>query len=178
MDYKAILFDLDGTLIETAYEIADAVNDTLEKFNLPPVDDEKCKNWIGLGTLHLVHCALSFVKSVSMEDVINDKETSVIYDYFKERYFSRTATRSWMFEGAVEVLEFLKKSNIKTAVITNKETMFTHKLMEKNNLTDLLDVVISGDTFDVKKPNSYCIDYVMEKFKITNKKGDFISRRF
>lgn len=168
--FKAIFFDLDGTLMETAYEIADAVNDTMSNFDLNSVDEEECKTWIGHGTLHLMLLAISKVKSISYEEAKNDSQTNELYDYFKLRYFERTGTRSWLFDGALELLQELKNNNIQTAVITNKEEAFVKKILKAHNLDTLLDLVVSGDTLDVKKPNPKGIFHIMHKLNIANNK--------
>lgn len=166
--FKAVFFDLDGTLVESAYEIADAVNDTFTHFSIENVDDEQCKTWIGHGTLHLMIKAISFAKSISYEEAKNNGQTAEIYEYFKTRYAKRSGTRSWLFDGAFELLENLKANNIKTAVITNKEGLFTKKIIDTHNINDLIDVVVSGDTLEVKKPDPKGIFYAMEKMDITN----------
>ena len=167
--YEAVLFDLDGTLMETAYEIADAVNDTMEQYGFDKVDDELCKTWIGIGTFHLMACALAHVNGGDIDAIKEDKKTLEIYDFFKERYFERTATRSHTFDGAIEILQKLQDANIKTVVITNKEELFAQKLLDKHGLTPLLDLSIGGDTLETKKPNPHCIDYTMEKLGLKDK---------
>jgi len=168
--YKAVFFDLDGTLMETAYEIADAVNDTMSNYSLDKVDEEECKEWIGHGTLHLMILAISKVRNISYEEAKIHSQTDEMYAYFKERYYERTGTRSHLFDGAKELLTKLKDNNIKTAVITNKEGAFVKKILKAHNLSPLLDIVVSGDTLDVKKPDPKGLYHCMEFLKITDKK--------
>ena len=67
--YDLILFDLDGTLIETAPEICDAVNDTLTYFDLPPVSQDRVNDWIGHGTRELLIQALAFSGQTTADTV-------------------------------------------------------------------------------------------------------------
>ena len=69
LSYDLILFDLDGTLIETAPEIADAVNDTLTQFDLPLVTQQQVNDWIGHGTRELLIQALAYVCHESPDSV-------------------------------------------------------------------------------------------------------------
>ena len=67
--YEVVFFDLDGTLIETAYELIDAVNDTLEYFGLSTIEEDICKGWIGHGTRHLLLQAFSFSKNTDIDTI-------------------------------------------------------------------------------------------------------------
>ena len=168
--YKAVLFDLDGTLVESCLELMDALNDTMDKFDLSNVTKEETKSWIGHGTLHLLTMALAKVLNLPYEEVEKDKQTAICYTYFRERYSIHVGNHSFLFDGTIELLTKLKENNIKTAVITNKETAFTQKILDKHNLNELLDVVVCGDTLEVKKPNPKGIYHILDKLNITDKK--------
>jgi phosphoglycolate phosphatase len=164
--YDAVFFDLDGTLIETAYELADAVNDTLEYFSLEKVEEERCKKWIGHGTKHLLLQAIAFSKNIDIKDVEKKVKFKEVYKYFRSKYFRRIGTRSWLFSDVLNVLKSLKENGIKVVVITNKEETFTKKLLQEHNLFPLLDLVIAGDTLSVKKPDPKTIFNSMEAVKL------------
>jgi phosphoglycolate phosphatase len=168
--YKAVLFDLDGTLVESCLELMDALNDTMDKYDLDHVSKQETKSWIGHGTLHLLIMALSKVLNLPYEEVKKDKQTAFYYTYFRERYAKHVGNHSYLFDGAMDILKKLKEHNIKTAVMTNKETAFTKIILDKYNLNDVLDIVVCGDTLEVKKPNPKGIFYILDKLKITDKK--------
>jgi len=163
---KAIFFDLDGTLLETSYEISDAINDTMEHFGLDKIDEEECKEWIGHGTLHLMRLATAKVKKISYKQAQDDTQMAALYDYFRIRYFERTGTRSWLFEGALKLLQTLKKNNIKIGIITNKETAFVEKILTAHKLDTLTDCIVCGDTLEVKKPDPAGVFYMMDKLDL------------
>ena len=168
--YKAVLFDLDGTLVESCLELMDALNDTMDKYDLDKVTKEETKSWIGHGTLHLLTMALAKVLKMPYEEVEKDKQTEIRYAYFRKRYAKHVGNHSFLFDGAMELLKNLKTNNIKTAVITNKETAFTQQILDKHNLNDVLDVVVCGDTLEVKKPNPKGIFHILEKLEKKKKK--------
>ncbi len=169
-EYKAVLFDLDGTLVESCLELMDALNDTMDKYDLTHVNKEETKSWIGHGTLHLLTMALAKVLNLPYEEVKEDEQTAIRYAYFRERYAKHVGHNSYLFDGATELLTKLKANNIKTAVITNKETAFTQRILDEHNLNELLDVVVCGDTLEVKKPNPKGIYHILDKLNITDKK--------
>jgi phosphoglycolate phosphatase len=97
--FDLILFDLDGTLIETAPEIADAVNDTLRHFNLPEVAQQQVNDWIGYGTRELLIQALVHSEQSGQLDaaaVRASERLALIAADFDQRYQARCGTRtSW-----------------------------------------------------------------------------------
>lgn len=168
--YKAVLFDLDGTLVESCLELMDALNDTMNEYGFKEVNKEETKSWIGHGTLHLLTKCLSHTSGKSYGTVEKDEKLKEQYSFFRKRYAKHVGNNSYLFDGAIELLTKLKENNIKTAVITNKETAFTQKILDKHNLNELLDVVVCGDTLEVKKPNPKGIYHILDKLNITDKK--------
>ena len=165
-DYKAIVFDLDGTLIETGEEITDGLNDTLRDMSLKTINSELVCTWIGLGTKTLFVEALAYIKKESVEDIEKSAYFDEAYGIFKKYYNKRCATKSKPYEGVIEVLNTLKTKNIKLAVMTNKEAIFTNKILSLHNMSNLFDCTISGDTLEVKKPNPKGVFYIANKLNV------------
>jgi phosphoglycolate phosphatase len=172
--FDAILFDLDGTLIETAPEICDAVNDTLAHYDMGFVSQELVNNWIGHGTHELLIQALSFVGKTSEEKIRQSTGLKPIAAEFDRNYQKRCGTRSHLYPHVREVLATLRAQGVKLAVVTNKEGRYTQTILEVHKLTDQFDAVISGDTLSVKKPNPAGIQHCLDQFGVSKERALFV----
>ena len=172
--YDAVLFDLDGTLIETAAEIADAVNDTLTRFGQPTVTQQQVNDWIGHGTRELLIQALAFVGNTSAQVVRQSDSFRLIESAFAVFYARRCGTRSQLYPYVRETLKRLKADGVKLAVVTNKEDRYTQTVLHAHDLVPLLDVVISGDTLAVKKPNPAGVQACLEQLRVPRERALFV----
>lgn len=152
-DKQAYFFDLDGTLVETAPEIADAVNDTLRYFDWPEVTLQQVNDWIGHGTKALLIQALACVTHTSAAVVRTGPDLQQALPIFDRYYQARCGTRSQLYPHVREVLSALRARGCKLAVVTNKEGRYTETVLRVHGLHDAFDVVVSGDSFPVKKPD-------------------------
>lgn len=150
---NAYFFDLDGTLVETAPEIADAVNDTMRYFGWPEVAQQQVNDWIGHGTKELLIQALASVTNTPVGEVRGSPDLKEALPIFDRYYQSRCGTRSRLYPNVREVLATLRARGCKLAVVTNKEGRYTDTVLRVHALHEAFDVVISGDSFPVKKPD-------------------------
>ncbi|TSE28925.1 HAD-IA family hydrolase [Tepidimonas charontis] len=146
------LFDLDGTLVETAPEIADAVNDTLAELGLAPVTQEAVRDWIGHGTRELLIQALAQRTGRAPDAVRADARFAAQEAVFARHYAARCGTRSHPYPHVVATLQALRAAGARLVVLTNKEGRYTDRVLDAHGLRPLFDRVISGDTLPVKKP--------------------------
>ena len=172
--FNLIMFDLDGTLVETAPEICDAINDTLRDFELSEVTLEQVKNWIGHGTRELLIAALASSMNTN-EDVVRSSDSFALMEAeFDQYYQSRCGTRSHLFPQVRETLTALRSRGVKLAVITNKEGRFTQTVLNVHNLTPLFDVVVSGDSLPTKKPDPAGIESCLTLFDMPRNRALFV----
>lgn len=164
--YLLILFDLDGTLVETAPEIADAVNDTLRRFDLPEVTQQQVSDWIGHGTRELLIQALAFSGGVDGATVRASDTLPMIAAEFDLNYQRRCGTRSRLYPQVRETLIALRERGVKLAVVTNKEGRYTATVLAAHQLAPMLDRVISGDTLPTKKPDPAGIESCIKAFGV------------
>ena len=161
--YDLVLFDLDGTLVDTAPEIADAVNDTLAELGLAVEPLERVQAWIGHGTGVLLLRALAAAWDKTLDQVREDPALPAITARFDHHYAARCGTRSSVFPGVFELLRALRADGVRLAVLTNKERRFTRALLVAHGLREHVDLVVSGDTLSVRKPDPaiarYCLDW-------------------
>lgn len=148
-----VMYDLDGTLLDTATEITQAVNLTLEEFGCRHVDEADVRRWIGHGTGWLMEqawAANSGNKLVPWQEVMNR---------FIVHYGNTAGTASQFFPKVIETLQKVQSIGIKQAIITNKETQFTDRVLAAYDLRKYFDMVVCGDTLPFKKPHPGVIEH-------------------
>jgi len=172
--YDLVLFDLDGTLIETAPEIADAVNDTLKRFGLPSVSQQQVNDWIGHGTRELLIQALAFTGNTTPGAVRHSDSFRLIESEFAVFYGRRCGTRSRLYPHVRETLLALRAAGVRLAVVTNKEGRYTDTVLKAHELLPLFDRVISGDSLTVKKPDPAGIVECLKQFGLSSDRALFV----
>jgi phosphoglycolate phosphatase len=148
-----VMFDLDGTLVDTAGELQDAVNDTLQGFGLRPVAQERVERWIGHGTRALLAEAVACSTGGTAAAVQASDSFDALAAEFAAHYQRRCGTRSRPYTHVRDVLGALRWRGVRLAVVTNKEAAFTRTVLARHELLALLDGVVSGDTAPAKKPD-------------------------
>jgi len=160
--YELVVFDLDGTLIATAPEISDAVNDTLLRFKLPKVTEDRAATWIGHGTRELLVQAVAFATGTDTATVRQSDSLMLIAAEFDKNYQQRSGTRSRPYPQAMEVLRTLRSAGFKLALVTNKEERHAKRLLDAHHFTEMFDQMVFGDSLNTKKPGAegvqLCLD--------------------
>ena len=144
-----IAFDLDGTLVDSAPDIAYAVDQMLLRLGLEPQGEERVRCWVGRGMAMLVRRALTG-SLWPLEDPPQMAEAQAI---FMAIYQEHLAERTTLYEGALPCLEALRVEAIPLALITNKPARFTHALVKAMGLEGFFEVIASGDDFAHQKPH-------------------------
>lgn len=142
---KAVIFDLDGTLLDTLPDIQFVLNETLKKFGYPEITREQARAYIGEGARRLVERALPS----------GAENTEEFFEYFKTVYASCNNKHTRPFEGITELLARLKAQGVKLAIITNKPQAATEECV-KQFFAGVFDFVGGdGGLFPVKPDPSY-----------------------
>lgn len=141
---RAVLFDLDGTLADTAPDLAAAINHVRATLGLPPTDYAVLRSVASAGARGLI--GASFGISTEHE------EFSVLRDAFLDRYEQAIAVQSSLFAGIAELLEVLQQRDISWGIVTNKAARLTDRLVPRIGL-QCAACVISGDTTPHSKPH-------------------------
>jgi len=172
--FDLILFDLDGTLIDTAPEIADAVNDTLRRLDLPGVSQQQVNDWIGQGTRELLLQALASSGKTDAALVRARTSFALISAEFDKHYERRCGSRSQLYPQVRETLTALRARGVKLALVTNKEGRHTATVLNVHHLTPLFDRIVSGDTLPSKKPDPAGIQNCLAAFDVPRHRALFV----
>ena len=165
---KLIIFDLDGTLVDSQTDILIANNLTLQKFGYKTISYHKVKSIIGQGIMG------NIIKSLAMQKVkASNQEKQDMYDYFFSYYKKNVYVKSKPYPGIKNLLNKLQK-NYKLAVCSNKLEKLTKIVLQKSDLKKYFDFVAGGDTFKFKKPHPSVLNNVVKKFKINKKDSLFV----
>lgn len=147
------LFDLDGTLVDSAPDLAKAVDAMLTQLGKPPAGLENVRHWVGNGAPVLVRRALAgksdWQPPAPGDDAIFQDALSIFYQAY-EQHNGRHAV---VFEGVVECLEHLKAQGCRMAVVTNKPQQFVAPLLDQLGLASYFELSLGGDALPVKKPD-------------------------
>lgn len=146
---KLIAFDLDGTLVDSAPDLALAINAMLAEVGLKPKSEQAIRQWIGNGAKVLVHRALTNEQNGKAEQTL----FKPAYALFLQHYQACLQSQSALYPSALETLASLKQAGFYLACITNKPTQFTKPLLRALAIADFFDYVASGDSFEHAKPH-------------------------
>ena len=142
---KAVIFDLDGTLLNTLSDIAYYTNLALERFGYPKRTEEEIMQFIGCGSKNLI--------KKSLPDGLSEEIVVECHDYYNKTYTESGSPRTRLFEGIEEVCKQLKQRGFKLAILTNKPQKTTDNVYEKYMTSSGLDKVV-GQSENVKvKPD-------------------------
>lgn len=145
----AALIDLDGTLMDTAPDLAEAANRVRAEFDLPPLPTGRLAQFVGKGADVLVHRALTD----RMDGEVANEQFAPARAAFIRHYHDVNGEASSVFEGVPEALRRLQQRGWRLACVTNKPREFTLPLLERAQLLQLFDAVVCGDEVPHKKPH-------------------------
>lgn len=148
MPAPIVVLDLDGTLVDTAPDLADTLNVVLAGEGLPPVPFALARNMIGGGARQMLERGLALA-----EHPVCAADLDRMFGVFLEHYAAHIADRSRPFPGAEQALIRLIENDFVLAICTNKLEWLARKLLDTLGLSRHFALVCGGDTFGVKKPD-------------------------
>lgn len=153
--YRCVIFDLDGTLLNTLDDLADACNHALSKQGLPLHETEKYRYFVGNGIPKLIERILPEDK----REELHEKTYRLFCDYYDIHKNDKTRP----YEGITELLSKLKEQGIKTAVVTNKGHSFAEELIN-DIFGSLIDKIYGSVEGLPKKPDPYFVNKAVDYF--------------
>ena len=160
---ELLIFDLDGTLIDSKRDLADSVNAMRVHLGEPPLADETVYSYVGNGAPVLVRRALPGRP---------DEEIQRGLGYFLEYYRDHMLDATTLYPGVREALDELLAANVKMAVLTNKPVRFSEHLIKGLGLDGHFFRIYGGNSFEEKKPHPIGIELLMEESGIRSRRYD------
>ena len=155
---KLFIFDLDGTLVDTAPDFKNSINYMLNELNESEVSLEEIRNWVGYGARELIR------RTVVDKNIPHDEQRiEEMLKIFLLHYTHNIDDDSVLFNNVRNVLEFLKNNGIKLAVCTNKMERLSNILLEKLNVLHMFDYLVGGDSLSKSKPDPFPLLNICEK---------------
>lgn len=162
---RLLSFDLDGTLVDTAGEIAEAVHRTFDDVGLARRPDDEIVRLIGRGTRELLLRLLARVTS-EQPRLAERLRTEAVLDRFEHHYAATAGQTGLPFPGCVAALESLQALGLRLVCVTNKEQRHAERVLAATGLAPHFELLIGGDTLPFKKPDARVFEHVLAHFGI------------
>lgn len=166
---KAIAFDLDGTLVDSASGLAEALDKALEEQGFSPAGKERVSIWVGNGADVMVERALTWAGATITPEL--HQATRQSFDKF---YAVSVTTGSELFPEVKETLDKLAQHDLPMAIVTNKPTPFIAPLLKKLGIENYFSLVLGGDDVKEKKPHPAPLYLTMGKFGLRKEELLFV----
>jgi len=157
-----ILFDLDGTLVDTAPDLMSAHNYVMKKYGYPTKSTQEIRNLVGKGAGALIGRSIWGQAKKEFHSVENKKIKDQMSNDFVKFYGKNIINESTLIKGVKEFLKWCKEQNISMAVCTNKQEYLAVDLLKKIGIYDYFEYVAGSDTFDYCKPDPRHITSIVE----------------
>jgi len=154
--FPALVFDFDGTLIDSAADITLALNETLGAYGRAPVSERQVRGWVGDGAGTLLRDAFAATGAP-----IDEAALPAALKRYTDIYFALPADPSCLYPGVAETLAALAAAGVRLGLATNKPERVTRKVLEMIGLAPLFGAVAGGDTLPVRKPDAGPLLHVM-----------------
>ncbi|WP_315044098.1 phosphoglycolate phosphatase [Faucicola mancuniensis] len=149
MKNALLIFDLDGTLIDSVPDIAIAVNQTLSDLQRQNFDENQIRNWVGNGAKVLIQRALTASQSTDVDEIILDNALQRFFYH----YAQKTCEKTIPYQGVTDGLNRLKQAGYTLSIVTNKPAQFVPAIVQTLGWQGLFSHILGGDSLPVKKPD-------------------------
>ena len=157
-----VLFDLDGTLVDTAPDLMRAHNHVMKKFGYPTKSTEEIRNLVGKGAGAMIGRSIWGQAKKEFGKVNDEKIKKEMVKEFVDFYGKNIINESTLINGVKEFLNWCKNKNISMAVCTNKQEHLSNDLLKKIGIYNYFEYVAGSDTFDYCKPDPRHLTSVVE----------------
>jgi len=162
---QAVLFDLDGTLIDTAADLCAAANAMLIERGAAPLPLAAFRPWVSRGGRAMLDLAFP---------ELDDESRAALLPEFLSRYGAEPARHSRLFDGMTEVLAAIEARGLAWGIVTNKPQRLAEPVLQALRLTDRCGVLIGGDTLPVRKPDPLPLRVACERLGVAVEKAIYV----
>lgn len=167
---RLVMFDLDGTLVDSVPDLAAAVDKTLDALGYPAAGVERVRNWVGNGARVLVRRALA---GGLQHEHVDEAQASKALALFMEAYAeSHALTR--VYPGVRKTLDALRESGMALAIVTNKPERFVAPLLDDKGLGDYFQWIVGGDTLPQQKPHPAALNHILDLAGVSKAQALFV----
>ncbi|OAT28803.1 phosphoglycolate phosphatase [Buttiauxella brennerae ATCC 51605] len=161
---RGIAFDLDGTLVDTALGLTQAMDQALYALELPTAGEDNVEKWIGNGADVLVKRALTW----ALKGEEPEADQCLIARKLFDAYYAQAAEEgSFLFPEVANTLSVLAEKGLPMGLVTNKPTPFVLPMLERLGIAQYFKVIIGGDDVENKKPHPEALHKVMEELNLS-----------
>ncbi|PCI55843.1 MAG: phosphoglycolate phosphatase [Gammaproteobacteria bacterium] len=164
LNKNTLLFDLDGTLVDSAPDLAFAVNQTLVELGMVTFSQDVIRGWVGNGASILVQRALSGNAKVStdLNNTLIERALTIFYSIYQ----THNCIETQLYPNVLDTLTKLKNTGYRLAIITNKPERFIAPIINGLALNGLFDLIIGGDTLEKRKPDPLPLHYACQQLSV------------
>ncbi len=167
---RLVMFDLDGTLMDSVPDLAAAVDKMLMLLGREPAGIKRVRDWVGNGSRVLVRRALAGQLD---HDGVADELADEALALFMQAYAGGHELTA-VYPGVRDCLDWLRERRVKLAIITNKPAQFIEPLLEEKGLAGYFDWLVGGDTLPQQKPDPAALFWVMDKAGVAPSESLFV----
>lgn len=160
MRFDTVIFDLDGTLLNTLEDLADCVNHTMKVFGYPERTIDEVRRFVGNGIGLLVKRAVP--------DYVDDEQYKTVFNEFKNYYTANCQVKTRPYDGILRLINELHQKGIKLAIVTNKNQMAVNEL-NKKYFNGIINVAVGDNGVRERKPSP---EPIKEALKLLNSKAE------
>jgi phosphoglycolate phosphatase len=168
MSLKSVFFDLDGTLLDTSYDLGNALNFTLENQGFSALSQEKIRPHVSNGSVALI----KFGFGENIDEHLSQKYRAELLDY----YLAHIAEHTAAFEGICELIETCRQNNLNWGIVTNKPKTFTLPLMNQIKLPSRPCAIVCPDDLGISKPRPEPLLHACQLAHCTPSEAIYIGR--
>ncbi|MCR5249934.1 MAG: HAD family hydrolase [Lachnospiraceae bacterium] len=165
MQHKAVIFDMDGTILDTLDDLADSVNHSLQLQGFPKRKREEIRAFLGNGMIQLIH--------LSVPEGTSPEEEAGVLEEHKKYYPLHSAEKTKAYEGIPELLKVLKQKGIKTAVVSNKSDPNVKALVNRY-FDGLFDASVGSREGIPRKPAADLVDIALKELGVEKQEAVYI----
>lgn len=156
---QLILFDLDGTLVDSARDLYRAMNLTLADLGRPAVTEQQVRIWVGKGAAQLCGCVIQY-----QDQHLDPEQQQILLQHFLSVYQRNLCVDTTVYAGVLEFLQYCKAQNKILVCVTNKPYQAAVELLRQINLLEYFALVLGGDSLENRKPHPEPLLHAMHYF--------------